>query len=157
MSTAKIQAPLLHRLTDESIEQLIDTDKGRYIHFEDLQIEIKSNLENILNARPFYFGAHKNLTELNNSVLNYGIPDFSQQYYHLKKHQKELCQVIRAVISHFEPRLQKTMVSLVENQEKNVRTLTIRITGVIVVKPEIHQAVFESNLDVIRYQFTFQD
>ena len=152
----KISSSLLYRLTDESTEPSTGSQTGFYIDFNALQVDIKNNLENVLNSRPFYFGSYQG-KEIKKSILNYGIPDFSQQHYHLKKYQQELCQVIKDSITHFEPRLQKLSVNLVDGENKNTRNLTIRIVGTIVIKADAQQAVFESNLDVVRYKFTFED
>ncbi|MSP52698.1 MAG: type VI secretion system baseplate subunit TssE [Gammaproteobacteria bacterium] len=157
IATKQIQAPLLHRLTDHAPENSIDAESGRYVNFADLQTDIKQNLEQILNARLSYFGVEHALSEIKQSVLNYGIPDFTRQYSHFKKHQKELCQNIQDAIICFEPRLQQVKVGLVDSQDKNSRILTIRISGMLSIKPDSQVTVFESSLDIVRYQFTFKD
>lgn len=154
---AQINSPLLYRLTDDEPDMDYEADPKRYINFDILHRDVKENLEHILNTRIGYFDSFKQYDELATSTLNYGIADFSQQYYSIKKHQRELCSNIQAVISHFEPRLQRVKVSLLENDIELQRSFMIRISGEINIKPEPQQAVFETSLDVMRYQFTFDE
>lgn len=156
-SVQQIQAPLLSRLMDYEPENICDVDEKRYISFTQLQEDIKQNLENILNTRLMLLDADPQLTEVKQSVLHYGIPDFTQQYAMVKAQQKVLCQRIEKAINHFEPRLQQVSIMLAENPDKNSRILTIRINGTIVVKPIAKQTSFESSLDIVRYQFIFKD
>lgn len=156
-SNHQIHSPLLHRLIDEEPTLDYEHDPRRYIDFETLHQNVKDNLEHILNTRIGYFDSLKKYDELERSTLNYGIADFSQQYYSIKKHQRELCKNIQDVVTHFEPRLQKVRVHLLENDIELNRSFMIRIGGEINIKPEPQQAVFESSLDVMRYQFTFDE
>lgn len=153
----QINSPLLYRLTDDEPALAHSKDQGRYIDFDTLHADVKSNLEHILNTRLGYFGDLKPFNELNKSILNYGMADFSQQYASVKQHQQELCQLIQDTIAHFEPRLQNVKVTLLSSDVDVQRSFLVRIFAEINIKPEPQQAVFESNLDIVRYQFTFED
>ena len=152
----QIASPLLRLLIDEEPDLLHEKGVPNYIGFQVLKNDIRDNLEMILNARLHYFNPPSELTQILDSVLSYGIVDFTQQYYSLDKNQKELCESIRKTITYFEPRLQAVQVAMVEPEEGHERSFKIRIDGLIQVKPEPQQAVFESRLDVIRYQFSFE-
>ena len=153
----QIVSSLLHRLVDEHPEFEHETDAHKYISLEALKKDIRENLEMILNTRLGYFDAPKGCDEIKRSILNYGIPDFTRQYYSLRQNQQELCNTIKATINHFESRLQQVKVTLSETDAEINRSFFIRIESVINIKPEPKQAVFESNLDIVRYQFSFDE
>jgi type VI secretion system protein ImpF len=154
---AQIASPLLHRLTDDKPGERAVHDTNRYVDYTQLHQDIKQNLESLLNTRLGYFDVLKQESQLSRSLLSYGIADFSGQYDSIKKHQLDLCQQIQETILHFEPRLQQVTVSLVDNDDALTRRFSFRIAGNIHLKPTPVQAVFEFDLDIVRYQFTFNE
>lgn len=152
-----IQSPLLHRLTDVAPDEVFENEQERYLEFADLRRDIQQNLEWILNTRNSMLEQGQLPVSLRESILHYGIADFSQQYYSIKKNQKALCQSIQDTITHFEPRLQQVSVELISTDAAISRQFSFRIVGTVHLKPEPQQATFEPNMDVLRYQFSFED
>jgi type VI secretion system protein ImpF len=153
----QIASPLLRLLIDEAPDLSYEKNTPNYIGFQTLKNDIRDNLEMILNARRHYLTKPARLTQISESILNYGIVDFTQQYYSLDKNQSELREAIRKAITYFEPRLQAVRVTMVEPEEGDERSFRIRIDGLIQIKPEPQQAAFESQLDLVRYQFSFEE
>jgi type VI secretion system protein ImpF len=156
-SQAQISSPLLHRLTDDDPGEVVQHDQARYIDYQALRQDIKQHLQLILNTRLTLLEQFDTSNECSRSILNYGISDIGSQYYSIKKHQQALCRHITSTLSHFEPRLQNIYVELLENDDALNRQCRFRIIGTINLKPEPIQAAFESDLDVMRYQFTLDE
>lgn len=154
--TTKISAPLLYRLLDDEPEKTSEKISRRFIDINKLHRDIRANLEMLLNTRfcgliwPGY------LVELEESVLNYGVEDFTQTYFSNKSRQTQLCHSIKQIVQHFEPRLRSVSVGLLDNDLELERMLKVRIEGMIHIKPKPVPAVFESCLDVTRQEFEFE-
>lgn len=142
---------LFESLIDEYPEQAYEhrdmaTEKETVANLKE---EIRQNLENILNTRLAYI-----YLEGTPSVLSYGLPDFTQQYYSLQQNQESLCDQIKAILSHFEPRLSQLTVSILEPMSELNRSFQIRIAGEIHLKHQTWEALFESTFDRIRAGFS---
>jgi type VI secretion system protein ImpF len=142
----KINSPLLYRLLDEDPDKQQEKISRRFIDLNGLEQDIRNNLEMILNTRFCGLEWPEHLSELKQSVLNYGIADFSQM---------QLCRNIKETLERFEPRLQFVKVSLLDDEVELDRILKIRIEGVINIAPSPIPAVFESCLDITKQQFDF--
>jgi type VI secretion system protein ImpF len=141
----KINSPLLYRLLDEDPEKQYEKNSRRFIDINDLEQDIRNNLEMILNTRSYGLDLPEHLTELKQSVLNYGI----------KSAQMRLCRNIKEILEFFEPRLQFVNVSLLDSELELDRILKIRIEGMINIGLSLRPAAFESCLDIIRQHFVF--
>ncbi len=149
-----ITASLLHRLIDNEPHQVQEQGEGYIIDYACLQQEIRKNLENVLNTRLNLFNFPHQYPLIKTSILNYGMPNFSRQYYVTVQKQRELCENIKSVIEAYEPRLQNVKVHVMSIEAKEYCSLVIRIQGLIPMRLDSKQAVFESNLDISSYQFS---
>jgi len=152
-----ITTSLLHRLIDNEPGQSQERGMGYTIDYVSMQQEIRKNLENILNTRLNLFNLASKYLLIKTSVLNYGMPDFSRKYYVATSQQLELCENIKAIIEAYEPRLQQVRVHALQVEAKEHRSLVMRIEGLINMRLDTKQAVFESNLDILSYQFSVED
>jgi len=152
---SKITAPLLSRLIDQQPDIQYERESGRDIQVPELYEAIRNNLENILNTRkpclqvPHYF------TELEQSLINYGMPDFANSYYGNHHAQNRLCQDIKSLIQHFEPRLQQIQVTVQKNDQAVERILKLRIEAMLKLIPKPSPAIFESAMNMAKTTFDF--
>lgn len=153
----QIASPLLHRLMDHDPGSTVAHDEARYMDYPTLRLDIRRHLEQILNTRLNLMSDFSVESECARSILNYGIVDVSNQYYNFKKNQKVLCKTIEHTLSHFEPRLQHIRVELLDNDDALNRQFRFRISGVVNLKPDPVQTAFESDLDIMHYQFTLDE
>jgi type VI secretion system lysozyme-like protein len=153
----QIISPLLYRLTDTNPDDKMESDARQYISQQQLYQDIRNNLEVILNTRLNLFYQKNQLTDFLHSVINFGVLAFWQDLYSFEEWQQKICRNVRSSIGYFEPRLQNTKVYFPEKELHHNHVWLLRIEGSINIKPEPQQAVFESSLDVLRYQFIFQE
>ena len=101
----KFNTPLLQRLIDEQPYNHRESKVMNVIEQRQLIADIKLNIENILNTRSLGIQLPEELIALKNSILNYGMIDFSHSHFGHKSSQTMLCQHIKENILHSEKRL----------------------------------------------------
>ena len=159
--TADSQAPicesLLHRLIDDVPQKQSLTQAQGAISVDTLYDRIRSNLEKILNTRKVPIKNLSSYQHLPSSLLQYGTPDFCHSYYGSKPAQKKLCKEIKDAIAQYETRLSNVQVDIIHHEVEIERMLKIRISAHIMLKGQMVDAHFESQLDVMEHQFNFQN
>lgn len=146
------------RYDDEGVEPMLDRmmDTSRRYSAGDIRAirdSVRGELERLLNTRWRCRAWPPNLEELDQSVVNYGIPDFSGASFRDARSQRELRQIIERAIRLFEPRCQKVRVSVAKDNRRD-RKLRFRIETELVAQGQRENAVFESTLDVSSATFS---
>lgn len=149
----RITPPLLYRLIDEAPHLKHESKEEQEFSLTQFYDQICQNIENILNARQNYIKWPNELSEIDRSVLNYGIEDFTLNYYGNKQNQIRLCQKIKEVISYFEQRIQAVKVEPVASDVELERILRIRIECEVILKPFPLHVIFESSFDITKQTF----
>ena len=149
----KIQNPLFYRLLDDETGKLNDEQAMNVMTLKSLQDDIKCNIQSVLNNRINVFFIENENIEVNDSVLMYGMPDYTQPQFSLKQYQQLLAQKIQKIITYFEPRLQQVKVMVIDSGTDYERNLHLRIMGEINLKPNPKTAVFDTNLDMVNHIF----
>lgn len=108
-----------------------------------IENHIHENLALLLNSRRKMFA--DNIIEknklLSDSILCFGIPDFTLVDFTHPQAQDNFCQVVRQAIYQHEPRLNNISVNIIDNDQVIERCLKIKIEAMI---KTIHQvASFE--------------
>ncbi len=112
----------------------------------DLKESVRRDLEALLKTRWYSRTVPKD-EELDESLLNYGVPDFSGEDLSSFEDRRRLCQELRAAILRFEPRLKNVNVSTIDNKEGVARTLRVRVEAVLSVASLRQEITFDSQLD----------
>jgi type VI secretion system protein ImpF len=154
-SHAKITAPLLSRLVDQSPEHTQDLAASNYVSLQHLYEMIRQDLEHLLNALKKWLHLPSHLHQLEHSLVNYGVHDFAHNYFGSTSAQNRLCRDIKALIQRFEPRLKRVQVSMQQSDVAIERILKLRIEAMIDITPNPAPAVFESAMDISKYTFNF--
>lgn len=151
-----VNAPLLDRLIDHEPQTHTEKIVFNTVSVDELHENIKQNLEHLLNSRIKGGPYPKEFIELRQSCLNYGIPDFSGYNFLNDQSHHDLCQIIQKTIETFEPRLNHITVHMIESDEIEIkRSLSIRIEATIIMANKLHATAFNSSLDVVSKNFTF--
>ncbi len=143
---AMVSASILSRLSNEN------TDVIRFdgISVEQLCDDIKMNLQALLNTRSWQL---LDLDHEQQSVINYGLADFSHDYFDKQTVAKKICVTIADLIEKYEPRLTDIAVSLTD-QNYWQRLLSIRIDALVQTQPA-QAAIFESKMDLLQQRIRF--
>ena len=151
MAKIKRDQPLLpsvlDRLLDDEPESTREAARNQAQLLRDLKVSVRRDLQNLLNTRRRLLTWPPNLDELEKSLVNYGIPDFTGSNMAAVKDREELCRVIQGVIRRFEPRFKSVTVQLLTNAEPLDRTLRFRIDAMLYADPAPEPVVFDSALE----------
>ena len=137
---------VLDRLLDDEPENKREAAAGRNQILRELKKSVRRDLESLLNTRARNIVPAPELKELKQSLVNYGIPDFTALPMQSAKEREDFCRLIQAVLKQFEPRFKTVKVVLLENTEKMDRTLRFRIDGMLHAEPAPEPIVFDSIL-----------
>jgi type VI secretion system protein ImpF len=150
---AKIQAeqPLvpsvLDRLLDDEPEVSREAPRSRNQMLRELKQSVRRDLEDLLNTRRRCLGFPPGLTELERSLVNYGIPDFLSGNMASAEGREQLCQALEAVIRTYESRFKTVKVHLLDSGDALDRTLRFRIDALLRADPAPEPVVFDSSLE----------
>ena len=150
MARIKADQPLvpsvLDRLIDDEPEQRREAPRNRSQVLRELKISVRRDLENLLNTRTRCLSWPPELTELKQSLLEYGIPDITGARIGSAKEREEYCRLMQAAIRQHESRFKTVRVTLVDNTESLDRTLRFRIDALLHADPAPEPVVFDSSL-----------
>jgi type VI secretion system protein ImpF len=150
---AKIQAdqPLvpsvLDRLLDDEPEVKREPGRSQHQVLRDMKQAVRRDLENLLNTRRRCLAWPVNLKELEKSLVNYGIPDFTGANMGSGQDREQFRRLLEIVIRNHEPRFKSVKVRLLDNAEPLDRTLRFRIDALLYADPAPEPVVFDSALE----------
>jgi type VI secretion system protein ImpF len=146
---AQYRPYLLGRLTDLDPLEKKDT-ADRLINSKQLKKDIFDNIEMLFYSRSHLSPAElKNLPELENSVLCYGILDFCGRM-HSKNNEDFLREHIRKQLQDFEPRLDPSTVQVefASGENSSDSLLEFHISGIIRAGAVSEEVRFISKIDL---------
>ena len=133
-----------------------DVFKTRSQQLRELKQSVRRDLENLLNTRWRCRTWPPGLDELEVSLANYGIPDFTGADINMYDGKEQLREIIERVITVFEPRFKTVRVSLIQNEDDMDRTLRLRIDAMLHAEPAPEAVTFESQLDPLTSEITVE-
>ncbi len=138
------------RLLDDSPESGQDSEPVRSSLYMQVRDALKRDLESILNTRRRFLSTPPHLQYLENSVLNYGLTDFTHENVGSLDFQREFRKHVLDVIARLEPRLSNVEVRVMEGKDQFDRSLRFRIQGQMLLGDnEREEIVFNSYLDAL--------
>jgi type VI secretion system protein ImpF len=157
MSRIKNDQPLmpslLDRLLDDEPSNSQEAPKARHQVLRELKQSVRRDLENLLNTRWRCMVWPPNLDEVDLSLINYGIPDFTGINMAAPSERERLRQIIERIVKKFEPRFKSIKVKLLENSDKADRTLRFRIDALLHAEPSPEPVSFDSQLEPLTNDF----
>ena len=144
---APLQLSVLDRLLDDNPTAEHDPQKSRARSHQELLDAVRRDLEALLNTRACSIEWGAALTQLDNSILNYGIEMVGSTVYSVETNRELFRAAVERTIRRFEPRFLQVSVELIDDQEKLDRTIRFRVHAHIDTKPAPEPLVFDSTLD----------
>jgi len=118
---------------------------------------VRRDLEALLNTRRSWLVIPPELRELRQSVLGYGLPDFTVLDLATEDARQWLCDEVRETIVRFEPRLTRVSVTSEEGDEPLDRTMHLRIDAILLVEPVPEAVAFRSDVEPVNLSMTLQE
>jgi type VI secretion system protein ImpF len=143
--TRRLVSSMIDRLTESSGgARLFDPDE---LDVDQLKRNVARDLEDLLNTRRRCEELPAGVAELENSLVTYGLPDFTGLNMSAPREIENARLEMERVIRRFEPRLKNVVVEMQANVDPAGRTLRLRITGTLRLEPEPERVVFDSELE----------
>lgn len=141
-------------LVPSVLDRLLDDDPGtsrepqasRHQVLRELKKAVCRDLENLLNTRVRCLAPPEACKELKQSLVNYGIPDFTGDNLGSASDPEKLCRLVQNVIRQYEPRFHSVSVTPLTNSEPEDRTFRFRIDALLQAEPAPEPIVFDSEL-----------
>src|SRR5205823_6232808 len=96
---------ILDRLIDDEPDLRVETPRTSAQVLRELKQSLRRDLEDLLNTRWRCVGWPESLNEIEDSLMNYGIPDFTASDLDAAQNPDVLLREIESCIRRFEPRL----------------------------------------------------
>lgn len=138
---------VLDRLIDIEPGNTREAPRSRAQVLRELKQSVRRDLEDLLNTRRRAVGWPLVYNELETSLVNYGIPDFTGTNLSRKRQREEFRRTIEQVIRRFEPRFKSVQVEMLDNAEPTDPTLRFRINALLYAEPAPEPVVFDSSLE----------
>lgn len=135
MSQADQTSPLMDRLLSEA---------GSERDPIEFAASVRRTLEDLLNTRWRALSWPEDLTELDQSMIDYGIPDFTGATFNDPMSRRELRAVLERSIRKYEPRLRSVRVNITSREGDADRTIRFVVEAIIGHRESI---AFETTLD----------
>lgn len=153
----KLRPSVLDRLLDDEPESKHDIDHDQHYKIRQLRKSVRRDLENLMNARYRVMEPGEEYNELDNSLLNYGLPDLATINIIDLEKRKEFTDHMEKILHEFEPRFKDINVSYLENSEETDRTLRFRIDATLYADPNPEVVIFDSVLEPVTRSISIEE
>ena len=139
---------VLDRLLDDSPGVSTDVELFPADALRRAHDSVRRDLNTLLNTRQrvaAYPAAMKR--ELDQSLVNYGLPDFTGGQLGSATSRENFLHVVEKVLERYEPRLKSVRVTMLGNAEPLDRTLRFRIDAVLQLGTVAEPVTFDSKLE----------
>ncbi len=144
---------MLDRLLDEEPQVSREAPKDDSRVLREIKDAVRRDLENLLNTRARCLSWPPSLEELPASLVNYGLPDFTNTYARAVEDPDSMCKAIQFAIEQFEPRLRDVRVDLLPSNVATERALRFRIDATLYVDPVEDKVFYSSSLEPVSGNF----
>ena len=145
----KLRPSILDRLLDDDPHNQVEIDTGREQKLVQLRNSVRRDLETLLNTRYRVVEPPEELEQLEQSLLNYGLPDLATVNTLNMKRKNEFIVDLEKLLKDFEPRFKSVKVKFKQNKDKNDRTLRFSIDATLYADPFPETVVFDSVLEPV--------
>lgn len=150
MARARDSQPLVASVLDRLLDEGSVARPGRAASsgqlLNQLRESVRRDLENLLNTRQWHVVRPSNLSELDTSLVDYGIPDFAGT--NLSGDNRERFRgLVEDAIRRYETRFRDVRVDILDNAAVDDRTLRLRISATMNVEHSKEPLQFDTLLE----------
>jgi type VI secretion system protein ImpF len=147
MAKSKTDQWLLPSIIDRLTTEHAPGARGDALTLRGLKESVRRDIENLLNTRRRWAPWPEEYEELDLSVFNYGIPDFTGTNASSLADVNQFLRIIESAIRKFEPRFKSVRASLPEDTDSEDRVLRFRIEGLLHAEPAPEPVAFETEIE----------
>jgi type VI secretion system protein ImpF len=149
----RVKLSLLDRLCDDDTDSSSDRPMSRYQSIRQLKASLVRDMSALLNTKRRENEVPDEFVELNQSLLAYGLPDFTSYALRSPMEQNRLRREVESTIRRFEPRLLGVTVHL-ETRGEFDSGVRFRVDAQLKMEPEPEPVRFDTILEVDTSHFT---
>lgn len=144
-----LRASILDRLIDERPDQIKEPEKQRHQLMNEIRDGVRRDLEILLNTRFRGVSPPEGCTQLEESLINYGLPDLNTFNFVSGSSREQFCKIVEDHIKKFEPRFKSVHVSIPDDTKIMGDSLNFRIEAIMYADPAPEEIIFDSSLEPI--------
>jgi type VI secretion system protein ImpF len=122
-----------------------------------LRETVRRDLEDMLNTKKPWSTWPAEWAELDDSLVNYGIPDFTGMTFAHSGGNSALIRVLEEAIRRFEPRLKNVQIEITNRRADSSRQLRFRVKAVLRMDPYTEPVSFESEVEPATRKLRIRD
>lgn len=145
----KLRPSVLDRLLDDEPHNRAEVELSTHQNLKKLRDNVRRDLETLLNTRCRITTTPDHLLQLDQSLLNYGLPDLATINVIDVDQKKAFTRQLETLLRMFEPRFKTVKVTYHDNKDKTDQTLRFRIDAVLYADPSPEVVVFDSILESV--------
>ena len=157
MTRIRKDQPLVPSMIDRLIDDQPDVSREpasmRGQVLESMRAAIRRDLENLLNTRLRCLTTPEDLTELERSVVEYGIPDISGANLGSEAGRRQFLKAVELTLRNFEPRFKSVRVESIDEDPLD-RTMRFRIDAMMYAHPAPEPIVFDTAVEPSTGEFS---
>ena len=138
---------VLDRLIDLDPKTKSEAPQTRSQAMREMKAALKRDIEWLLNTRQYAEPLGEGAKELNQSLVDYGLPDICSMHLHSSGDHRRLLRLMETALATYEPRLDNIKVSL-EPVAANSRMLKFVIDAYLKVDPAPEHVSFDTVLEL---------
>ena len=141
--------------TKPLLQKLMPSDEQRLQsnNFDEVLDAIKQDVEGLLNSFAAAMVWHRSQSELNQSVLSFGLPNYMAEDYNANEKKIMLCEQIKKCIELKEPRLFAVKVFMQDDSESSDLIMHIRIDAKIYWQAQTKAVSLQSDWNPLNMSF----
>ena len=139
-----LRPSLLDRLIDRDPDVSSEPARMRGQSLQSYKSSVLRDVEALLNSRKGRPHLDQCFKELRQSVLTFGLPDFTSILADSQDETSFLCQAVEQAIATFEPRLREVQVKIRDIEGKGDRKLRMEISALLWIDPEPMPITFDT-------------
>ncbi len=144
-----VEASLLDKLIDLEPNITNAQERRGGVSVKSLRAAMRRDLQNLLNTKVRWLTWPSSYKELDRSLLNYGLPDFSGMPVGTLDGKLALCRQVKQAILLFEPRIIDLSVEPIEGDDDIDRALCLRIDALMHADPNPELISLESEVEPV--------
>jgi type VI secretion system protein ImpF len=149
---------LLDRLLDDDPGTAVEPPRSRGQILHTMRLSVQRDLRNLLNTRCRCRYLPPELKELERSLVNYGLPDFTGANLAVAENRQALCRTIESVIRAYMPAFLRVVVGLADGTDEPLDgVLHFRIEALLRVHPTPEPIAFDPSLELDTGNFRFRE
>jgi type VI secretion system protein ImpF len=155
--TRNIQQGLLDRLIDEEPLNRAEAPMTRAESLRQFRMAVKRDLEWLLNTTRMPIEVPESCSEVNRSVLFFGLPDIASISLQSSGDEQRLLRSLEAAIETFEPRLARARVTSRDPYSSTQQAITFHVEAMLLIDPAPERISFDTVLEITKGAYSVKE